>query len=195
VPLFVGWNLIKAATITTGEAIDDQIQVRRHVKNRFADLTIELTWSGQQGDMDLHLIRVSNEWPSFFDFSEDCHFRNCLSDGNSILDWGESDEIKDNPYLAQDALFTPGMEIIYLNSPENVIYFVYVDAFSGKAGCEVAISINGRTYRFGPMEIDRDNPFRQIWRVAVVDWQEQAVVLDNSLFSRESLGYDEAVSK
>jgi hypothetical protein len=99
------------------------------------DIAITLTWSSNQADMDLHLIRPSGQ---FFDSPSDCCY--C----NSNPDWGVSAQNNDNPFLDRDDLVGPGPENINLTTAENGEYQAVVHYFGSSGATDVTVTIETR---------------------------------------------------
>jgi hypothetical protein len=194
VPLINGSNIITARAMAPGKSEADSIKVFRAGPADLADLDLSLNWTDDQGDMDIHLLRLGQEIPPLFDLANDCHFRNCQP-GMGEIDWGEAGNDNNDPILSDDLVSTPGNERISLFWPEARRYTIVVDAFSGRATCQVTLALGGQEFFFGPIQLDANEPTRQIWRVALIDWPTQTVIADNQLFSRQDFSYNASITK
>jgi hypothetical protein len=86
------------------------------------DLWIELYWSHNNDDMDLHVVRSTGSLRT----GQDCYFNNCLSG----LAWGPAGPDGD-PSLDLDDIVGRGPENVNITAPEDVVYHVWVHDFPG----------------------------------------------------------------
>jgi hypothetical protein len=85
-----------------------------------AELALVLSWSTPNTDFDLHFVR-SGSVP--FQVNQDCHF------AQKTLDWNQSGNSRDDPFLDRDATTGPGTEQLTMIEAGTGTYDVYVQFF------------------------------------------------------------------
>lgn len=130
----------------------------------WADLHVELSWSTNDSDVDVHLIDESRGG-SLFNVPHDCYFQNMTPD------WGPSGPIG-NPTLDIDDVDGFGPENINVGAPEDgqtyrIIVHYWDDWGTGPTDAVVRIYIDGALV----LERQRNLPYTdRIWDVARIQW-------------------------
>jgi hypothetical protein len=146
-------------------------------------LHIELTWSSNDCDVDLHLLRPG---ATFFDCQGDCHYQNMAPD------WGTANDIMDDPFLDYDNVQGLGPEHINISEPQAGIYTVvihyYSDSYDGSGGTStdatLKIYMNGVLKEtFGPTHLSETN---MTWDVCEVDWPSGTITALGSVYKVSS---------
>lgn len=133
------------------------------------DLWVEMFWATSGDDMDLHLTRDGGALNS----NNDCYFANCTNG----RDWGPGGAAG-NPILDLDDIPGTGPENINVDTPENVVYGVWVHDhtsrnYQGANAVTVNIYMGGVLAWTDTRDIsgeDSQNHF------ADVDWAAQNVI-------------------
>jgi hypothetical protein len=125
------------------------------------DISITMTWSTPDTDVDLHLIRPSG---TFFDAPTDCCF--C----NPNPDWGVVGQANDNAFLDRDDLFGPGPENINLSVAETgqyqVVAHYYSDHGNGATSVTVEVRLRGNLIATQTTTINTS----ERWIAGRIDW-------------------------
>lgn len=124
---------------------------------------VQLTWTTDVNDVDLHLIAES-EGGTLFDETFDCHFANLRPE------WGAAG-LEGDPSLNEDNVDGYGPEVIEMGVPTiGQRYHVLVHYFSddgfADSDATVAVWING----LQESELERNLVANQLWDVGVLDW-------------------------
>jgi hypothetical protein len=97
-----------------------------------AALTLTLSWTAPNTDIDLHLVRAGN---NPFAAPHDCHF------GAKTLDWNLIGDDRDDPFLDQDDTLGPGTEQITMLDGGSGSYEVWVQYYAHPAGAPNAVDV------------------------------------------------------
>ncbi|MDP6932786.1 MAG: choice-of-anchor D domain-containing protein [Myxococcota bacterium] len=129
------------------------------------DVHIELVWSTDESDLDLHLIEEDG---AFFDKPSDCCF--C----NPSPDWGTSGD-EDDPSLDLDDMTGYGPENINITAPADGNYYVRVHYFEDNGGGTSVATV--RFYVLGALEAEFSETLErnETWDVGYVRWPEALV--------------------
>ncbi len=134
------------------------------------DLHVQLEWSADDCDVDLHLLRPD---APLFDCDGDCFYQ------NPAPDWGAAGDFEDDPFLDVDNVEGLGPENINLQRPQPGVYRVvvhyYLDHFDGDEGptgstatdATVRIFVRGQLAHEATAALDHTD---RTWDVADVDW-------------------------
>ena len=125
-----------------------------------ADIHVELSWTDEEADLDLHLLRQAD---GFFTLSDDC----CWC--NRTPDWGSSGDAE-NPVLSMDSEDNSTPEIIdYPTAPEGE-YYVRTHYFSDRGAGQTQATI--RIYISGVLEgyYTKNLIHNQVWDVGFIRW-------------------------
>lgn len=137
------------------------------------DLWIEMFWSHNDDDMDLHVVRDDGD---LWDNQDDCHYANC--DASPYPSWGAAGAIG-NPRLDLDDLPGVGPENINIDEPGDDTYTVVVHdynlsghTYSGNNDVTVNIYIGGLLEWTGTKTIsgeDKEIAFAKLtWATGVI---------------------------
>ncbi len=135
------------------------------------DLWVELYWSHNNDDMDLHVVR---EGGALWNNTDDCHWQNCK---NGVA-WGVSGKT-DDPELDLDDLTGKGPENINLAKPAESEYTVVVHDYGGANVWNGDNDVTVNIYISGSLEYsetkvisgdDDEVPF------AKIDWDALTVI-------------------
>ena len=143
------------ATCTIDAIPDDQIHV-------------ELVWSANDSDLDLHMVR-SGGLP-FSDEDDACY---C----NPTPEWGDLLSLADNPSLDLDDMFGYGPENINIAEPADDTYQIYVHYYRDLGGGPTTATV--RFYLHGAL-VTEDYALMQakdLWHVGAISWPDGAVTL------------------
>ena len=138
------------------------------------DLWVEMFWSQSGDDMDLHVTRDGGALRS----NQDCYYSNCVSGFlSSGLDWGPNGPAGD-PALDLDDIPGTGPENINVDTPEDVIYGVWVNDYPGSTyqganSVTVNIYLSGNLVWSDTRDISGENSDVHF---ADVDWANQQVI-------------------
>lgn len=88
-------------------------------------LWVEMFWTLEQDDMDLHLLAPGGSFGS----ASDCFFGNCTPEDGG-LDWGVAGDVRDDPFLDLDSVHGVGPENINIAEPVDGQYRVVVHDWS-----------------------------------------------------------------
>ena len=144
------------------------------------NLNIEMFWTLEGDDMDLHLIAPGIDWLEGMYTDQDCFWGNCANDINGSLDWGVIGFGDDDPALEQDDYQFSGPEKTVIYDPETSDLYTLVvhdnDSYPTSELMDpnevtVKITING-TEHVITKTIDGEN--REI-PFAYIDCQNNAV--------------------
>jgi hypothetical protein len=111
-------------------------------------LWIEMHWSLEGDDLDLHLISPGLDWSSYIGTGEDCHWSNCTSEGVG-LDWGVEGNSSDDPHLALDDSVGTGPETMYVEVPESGEYTLVVHDYGNGAEYDGSNEVTLTYYLWG----------------------------------------------
>jgi hypothetical protein len=133
-------------------------------------LHVQLTWSSQYNDIDLHLGRTASpQWCS----QQDCYYGNCTW---SPPDWdGVSGFSAGDPKLDIDDLTGFGPENINIDNPVNGVYVIGIHAFSGNGtpgGGFTPTDLTVKVFLGGALAAELFGHFdrnRDFWTAARVD--------------------------
>jgi hypothetical protein len=130
-------------------------------------LHVQLTWDHPTADMDLHLLRTSNNALGPVRSANDCHYANCRASGGvAILNWGTPEQ---SPRLDVDDTNGFGPENINVDEANPGVYEVGVHYFGSAGGevvpCTVKIFLNSSLVGEYSRRLERTKDY---WRVAQV---------------------------
>jgi hypothetical protein len=137
------------------------------------DLWIEMFWSHNDDDMDLHVVRDDG---ALWNNTDDCHFANC--DSAPYPNWGAAGAVG-NPRLDLDDIPGKGPENINIDDPGDDTYTVVVHdyalsghTYSGDNDVTVNIYIGGVLEWSGTKTIsgeDKEIPFAKLtWATGAI---------------------------
>jgi hypothetical protein len=134
------------------------------------DVYVILSWSTNDSDLDLHLLRGGAE---FYEKPGDC----CWCNPNPS--WGESGTT-DDPALALDNRVGRGPENINIEQPADDDYSVRVHYFQDNGGGTTAATVQIYVEGLLQYEESRQLTHNQLWDVAYVRWPAAVVVEENA---------------
>ncbi len=138
-----------------------------------ADIQLTLNWDDIGIDFELHLVQPGG---SINDAETDCTWNTCVS---TQPDWGIAGDPSDNPVKDVDDIGNFGPENIFLASPENGAYHVFVEHWNSggdpEADGSVTFNVAGETT---VTTIEDLAPF-SVWYVGTIDWPSGNVTLEN----------------
>ncbi len=141
------------------------------------NLWVEMYWTEEFDDMDLHLIRNNGNLKS----NDDCYYGNCVPPAS--LSWGSAGP-EDDPSLDLDDIPGMGPENINISQPESTVFTVYVHDYSGSnwgmpgadtmGGNDVTVNIylNGEMVWSDTRSITGENEYTAY---ADIDWTSGTV--------------------
>lgn len=172
-PLFCGRQIIKCVwSNETGSYVLITEVTREDCTN--ADIQITLNWDDLGDDFELHLVKPGG---SLNDSVTDCTWTTCIGQGP---DWGVQGDSSDDPRKDVDNTGSYGPENIFLASPENGLYTVFVEHWGGgdpSADGEVIINVAGET----TVATVQDLASRHVWNVGTIAWPSAEVTLNGAI--------------
>ncbi len=136
---------------------------------------LELVWDSPVADLDLHLIASGGTFGGLLD----CFY------GNRDPDWGEKNNLADDPQLKRDDLVGFGPEIIGYNEPVDGSYTLVVDYFASHTPSgQEPTTATLRVFADGLLEAEivrRLEAQGQRWQVASIAWPEGTVLAIDEL--------------
>ena len=135
-----------------------------------SDIHVELSWSDQEADLDLHLLRSED---GFFLFEDDC----CWC--NKTPDWGEAGT-GDDPVLLMDSEDNTQPEAIDLVDAPDGSYYMRVHYFTDSGAGQSTATI--RVYIEGVLESQYSQQMihNQVWDVGFIRWPEGYLIEENA---------------
>lgn len=132
-----------------------------------AALTLALSWTAANTDIDLHLVRAGN---NPFEAPYDCHF------GAKTLDWNVVGDDRDDPFLDQDDTLGPGTEQITMLQGGSGSYDVWVQYYAHPAGApnqvdvELSYQLSGGAMGLRSRTL---NSCGTMWQVGTIRFDQQ----------------------
>lgn len=132
-----------------------------------AALTLALSWTAANTDIDLHLVRAGS---APFEAPHDCHF------GAKTLDWNVVGDDRDDPFLDQDDTLGPGTEQITMLQGGGGSYEVWAQYYAHPAGAPNAVDVELRYQLAGGAMGLRSrtlNTCGNMWHVGTIRFDQQ----------------------
>lgn len=172
-PLFCGRQIVKCVwSNETGSYVLITEVTREDCTS--ADIQITLNWDDLGDDFELHLVKPGGRLNDSF---TDCTWTTCIDQGP---DWGVQGDSFDNPRKDVDNTGFYGPENIFLTSPEDGLYTVFVEHWGGgdpMADGEVIINVAGETTTASIENLAS----RHVWYVGTIAWPSAEVTLDGTI--------------
>lgn len=133
------------------------------------DIRIELTWSSDDSDLDLHLAEGTGD---LYDVPED------VSWCNEAPDWGVEGVTDDDPVKTQDDEDGYGPESIEIVDPADGEYRVRVHYYEDDGGGSTKATV--RIYIYGSLSEETSYTLsrNEVWEVGWIRWPYGYVILD-----------------